>query len=105
MTRDRRDAAIGCSLTAAGLGERSSRWEDLLARALIDKSATGDGVRLRFRADPGVQEELCKLVRLERECCGFADWTMSREEGNVILDVAADGIGTTVVRSMFDGAL
>jgi hypothetical protein len=45
----------------------------------------------RFRNEPGVEEELRELARLERRCCAFADWAVGTEDGLAILDVEGAG--------------
>ena len=101
MATVRADEPIACSLEATELGERAARWARLMARASLGGSPTAEGVRFELRAEPGVPEEVDALLRLERECCGFAAWSMRPEGHRVVVEVAADGIGATVVRQMF----
>ena len=92
---------IACSLTASELPERRRRWLALTDRALAGRTATADGVRLTFRAAPGVEDELRALAELERECCGFAAFEVGAKGNRLTLDVKSSGDGVTAVRELF----
>jgi hypothetical protein len=92
---------IACSLTASELPERRGRWLALTERALLSRTATTDGVRLTFRAAPGVDDELRALAELERECCGFAAFEVAVAGDRVTLDVRSSGDGVRAVRELF----
>ncbi|MGH8957719.1 MAG: hypothetical protein ACRDVK_03495 [Acidimicrobiia bacterium] len=92
---------IACNLERAEFGERWKEWRALMASAIKEKRPTESGIRLTFRASAEV--ELERLTAAERECCGFATWTVTRESpGELILDVTAEGLGADAVRSMFE---
>jgi hypothetical protein len=78
---------LACSLDAGALAERRGRWEAVSSRALADRSRVDGGVRLRYRAEPGIADELRELVRLEGECCAFLSFSLHEEGGFVVLDV------------------
>jgi hypothetical protein len=59
---------IACSLTPAGLAERGGRWQRLAARAMTERIPAAGGLRLYFRDDTGVEEELQQLVAEENQC-------------------------------------
>jgi hypothetical protein len=92
---------IACSLSASELPERRGRWLALTDRALVSRAATPDGVRLTFRAAPGVEDELEALAQLERECCDFAAFEVAATGDRVTLDVKSSGDGVTAVRELF----
>jgi hypothetical protein len=92
---------IACSLTAAELPERRARWRALMERALDDRVATTTGVRLCFRPERGVEDELLALAELERDCCGFAAFDVRASDGRVTLDVTSFGDGIPAVRELF----
>jgi hypothetical protein len=92
---------IACSLTAAEMPERLRRWRVLTERALVARDATASGVQLRFRAEPGVAEELTELAALERDCCGFASFQVTSTPGAVTLDVTSSGDGVAAVHQLF----
>jgi|tagenome__1003787_1003787.scaffolds.fasta_scaffold20904154_4 hypothetical protein len=85
-----------CTLTPDELAARGARW-----RALGPAHATDlpNGLRLTFPA--GVEDELNELARLERDCCAFARWDVTTEQGHAHLDVTADGDAVAAVQSLF----
>jgi hypothetical protein len=85
-----------CTLTSAELVDRGERWRALGPAEVADTRA---GLRLTFAA--AAEEELRALAQLERECCAFADWTVTRQDGHSVLDVTAEGEAVTAVQSLF----
>src|SRR5947207_3025723 len=92
---------IACKLTSADLAAQGHRWKQLGARALIDRTETADGLRISFRPEPGVEEELGKLVAVENVCCSWADWTVETNAEQVVLDVRSSGHGVATLHAMF----
>lgn len=80
---------------------RIERWRRLADRSLIGQEATAGGIRQRYRGEPAVRDELEELARLERDCCGWAEWSVTAEDDAVVLAVTAEGDGAAAVRSMF----
>ena len=65
---------------------------------------TEHGLRLVFRCDPGVEDELHELAALERECCAFADWSVSASGETVVLEVDGSSVeAVAAVQAMFGG--
>ena len=62
-------APVACSLTVEGLAEQAGRWERIAARAMTGHTKTADGLRLVFRPEPDIEEELRALVAVETRCC------------------------------------
>ena len=98
---DTRTVPVACGLTREGLAAQAGRWERLAARAMTDRTQTEHGLRIRFRPEPGAEEELRALVAVENECCSWATWTVGAGPAHIVLDVRAAGVGVTVLRSMF----
>ena len=94
---------VACSLSTAGLAEQAGRWARLAARAMTGHAKTGDGLRLGFRPEPGVEEELRALVAVETQCCPWATWTVQASATQVVLDVRAADDGVTALHGMFTG--
>jgi len=95
-------APIACSLGRDDLAERQQRWHTLAARAMLDVLSTDDGLRLRFRPDPGVEAELRELAALERDCCAFADWTVHGDDDAWVMDIRGTSAeAVPAVREMF----
>jgi hypothetical protein len=92
---------VACTLTADEQPERRRRWLTLTDRALAERASIADGVRLTFRPDRGVEQELRALAELERDCCGFAAFDVTASGDRVTLDVTSSGDGVTAVRELF----
>ncbi len=95
---------IVCTLGTTDLAAQAGRWQRLIAAAAVAREETPAGVRLRFRADAGVAEELEALAATERGCCAWATWTVTTDRDGVVLDVRSSGEGVAVLRSMFTSA-
>ena len=92
---------IACSLGPAEMPERQARWRALMERALAGRGEIPQGLRLDFRPEPGVEEELRALAELERDCCGFAGFEVIADRDRVTLQVTSAGNGLAVVRELF----
>jgi hypothetical protein len=90
MEKDQEPAVIACSLEAVDLADRRDRWHQLEERAGVDVVTTENGLRLLFRAVPGVEAELRQLAELEQDCCAFAEWSVDAGAEEVVLDVSAE---------------
>jgi hypothetical protein len=102
----RRSAPVACSLNQSDLAERQDRWHELAWRAVIEAVTTSSGLRLRFRAQPGVEAELRELAESERDCCAFAEWSVQARGSEVVLDVTAESEeGMPAVQAMFASVL
>ena len=95
------DRDIACTLGSEDLAAQSERWRGLRRRAQTARIETGDGIRLEFRADDGVEEELRALVAVENECCAWARWDVVRENGSVAMVAASEGTGVATLQTMF----
>lgn len=91
-----------CALGRGDLVGRRQRWLRLSERALIEKRPIPAGVQLRFEGLDAVERELRDLVALERDCCSFAEWALSRRDGELSLEVTATGDAIAAVRALFD---
>ena len=96
---------VACTLDPRSMRRRRSRWHDLAARAFVHRGLTQSGLRLVFRNEPGVEEELRELARLERRCCAFADWTVGTADGLAILDVEGAGDEAVAAAQAMFGSL
>jgi hypothetical protein len=93
---------IACTLSSSGLAAQARRWEQLIAQSMTEYAETTDGLRLSFRPEPGVAEELRRLVAVENECCPWAAWTVETAAGATVLDIrsSTEG-GLATLRTMF----
>jgi len=103
ITTDQGDGTVpvACTLTSAGLAAQASRWERLIARAMTERTETADGLRMSFRPEPGVEEELRRLVAVENDCCSWAAWAVETVAGAPVLDVRSTGPGIATLHGMF----
>jgi len=85
-----------CTLTSDELATRGVRWRSLGAADVAD---TTNGLRLSFPAQ--VEVELRELAALERECCAFARWDVTRHGDLALLDITAEGEAVAAVQSLF----
>jgi hypothetical protein len=91
---------VTCSLTRAGLAGQAARWARLTARALAGQTKTAHGFRLRFRPEPGAEQELRALAAVETECCPWATWTVQAGPARLVLDVRSAGDGVAALHGM-----
>ena len=87
--------AIECDLTDAAdtAEERMAEYARLFTRALVGRERTGRGVRLRFRADDGIEAWVADLAVREKACCPFYDFAVTATDAAVIWDISlADGV-------------
>ncbi len=97
-------APIACSLSSVELGRREQTWTTLAAAALRAKIAIPNGVRLEFVADHDVAHALLDLVQAERECCGWASWSLSQTAAATVVEVRGDGPAVRAAQQLFDVA-
>lgn len=89
--------AIACTLGSAALGRQVERWQALYAEAGIRRTEIDAGLRVSFRPDRAVEDELRALVAIEVECCGWADWTIAANPHELILEISSTGDGIPVI--------
>ena len=92
---------IACTLSSAGLAAQAGRWERLVARAMTECTQTADGLRMSFRPEPGVEDELRGLVAVENDCWSWAAWAVETVAGAPVLDVRSTGPGIATLHGMF----
>ena len=80
---------IACTLGPGDAAARMGRWQHLAAGAQQSVHRDGHRVVVRYRGDPAISEELHRLAQAERECCAFAEWTLTEMDDHVALVVSA----------------
>jgi hypothetical protein len=99
---------IVCDLTGAPdtAEERMAEYGRLFAQALAGRERTAEGVRLRFRADDGVEVWVRDLAAREKACCAFYDFRISAAGDEVWWDIGlVDGVAAEdedIARTMLD---
>jgi hypothetical protein len=81
-TTDQTNAAtppIVCDMTDAPdtAAERFADYQRLFTGPLIGRERVGDGIRFRFRAEPGLEKEVRDLAAREKACCAFFNFDIS----------------------------
>ena len=94
---------VACALTPADLAAQATRWRQLAAQAMTERTETGYGLRLTFRTQPSVADELRRLAAVENRCCPWATWTVETGAQQTVLDVRSTGDGITTLHTMFTG--
>jgi hypothetical protein len=92
---------VACTLTSADLAAQADGWKGLIARAMTQCTQTAEGLRMSFRPEPGVEEELRRLVAVESVCCSWAAWALETDAGAPVLDVRSAGEGVAALHGMF----
>jgi len=92
---------VACTLTEADLKTQSERWLTLGENFGLGRVATDDGLRLRFRYHPAVEDELRALVAVENDCCGWARWDVERDKDGLVMAARSTGDGIATLHSMF----
>jgi hypothetical protein len=98
-----RTIPVACALTSADLVAQSKQWKRLIARAMTERAETAYGLRICFRQEPGVEDELRTLVATENDCCPWATWTVTSNAGTIVLDVRSTADGVATLHTMFTG--
>jgi hypothetical protein len=94
-------APVACTLTPAGLASQAGRWQQLIARAMTERTETADGLRIAFRPGLAIENELRTLVATETECCRWAAWAVQTNAEATVLDVRSTGPGIAALHGMF----
>ena len=89
------DLPIACTLDASTLSERSDVLLPGLAGRAGDVCWRDNGVRLTFRSDVELLEEITRVIAAEHRCCQFLRFELVVEPGDgpVTLDVTGP-VGT-----------
>jgi hypothetical protein len=95
------DPIIACSLSASHQAERVEAAAGLRHRALVGSAPIPSGLRLRFAAEPGVREELERLIEAESECCPFLRFALEARERELVLEVGGPEEARPVIRRLF----
>jgi hypothetical protein len=102
ITKDSGDAAaVACTLGSAELGTQLERWRALYGDAGRGRIVADDGLSVRFRRDPVVEDQLRALAAVEIECCTWATWTVEVEDDELILSIRSSGNGIAVIHGWF----
>jgi hypothetical protein len=97
---------IVCDMTDATdtVPERLAEYRQLFRESLVGRERTAAGIRLRFRADPGVEDHVRDLAAREKACCGFFDFEVAAVDGEVRWDaeVVDDPIARQILEEFYE---
>jgi hypothetical protein len=94
-------AMIACALGGKEGGAQVERWMRLGRAARLERVETQEGLQIRFRAKPGVEEELLALVAIESNCCSWARWEVCHADDDLMLKVSSTPEGAAILHAMF----
>lgn len=94
---------VACFLDGDSYRKRVARIRALMERALLSRERRDTSVRLRFRLDTGVMEELESLAALERECCPFLMLELEKSQSEAVLSIAGPDDSTALLDEAFGG--
>ena len=91
---------IACTLSADDAERRVAEWSDLRREHLIGRDDLLDGVRLRFAAQPGLEDDVRALAAAEAECCAFLTLDVAGDDGEVRLEVTGPDDARPVIAAL-----
>jgi hypothetical protein len=86
-----RELPIACTLDAAGGELRLAQWQRVGDQAKLSAHLSGRMLAVTYQ--PQVVAQLQELVRAERGCCSFLDWSLEQSPGKVVLTIRSDERG------------
>jgi hypothetical protein len=92
---------IACELGSDDMDAQAKRWIRLGRDAGLGRVGTEEGLQIRFRDEPLVEEELRALVAVESNCCSWARWEVRRADGGLILEITSTPEGAATLHAMF----
>ncbi len=81
---------LACTLDADDGATRLQRWRALAEKSPPRVQRSGHELTIRWRLDADGTSELKALAASERECCSFVTWSVSRQDPDTLLTIAAD---------------
>ena len=81
------DLPIACALSPDGFASRLALIGALASDGLLGRTATAAGLRVRLRDTPEIERRTRELVAAESRCCAFLDFELTREGGELVLDI------------------
>ncbi len=91
---------IACTLTPEQMGDRRALWARI-DPAVRSRDGVDDGFRITYQATEDVARLLPSLAAAEADCCGFATWTVTREDDTLVLAVRGPEDGVEALRHEF----
>lgn len=96
-----REEPISCSLAGESMTDREQQWRAVGAAALRARAFTPTGLRLEFEAGRETAHALIDLLAAERDCCGWASWSLTSTAASTVIEVEAEEQAVPVLHAMF----
>jgi len=94
---------IACLLDDGARHSQLAAWTELVRNSCRALTPIERGVEVRFA--PEAREEVERLVATERDCCGWAEWTVIASDDEVVLTASsAEDPGPEVLQGIFASA-
>ena len=94
---------IACPLTPDDMTDRQALIDTLAADGLIDRTTTETGLRVRLRDTPEIVRRTRELIAAESRCCAFLEFTLTRDGGELVLEIAGPDEARPVIDMFFAG--
>ena len=95
------DLPIACTLTPDAMTDRLAFIEALSADALLARETTEKGLRVRLRDSPEIERRVRELIAAESACCAFLAFELTREPGELVLEVTGPADARPVIDLFF----
>ena len=95
------ETPIACTLSARDMATRQALIDALAADALLGRTPTPSGIRVRLRDTPEVERGTRELVAAESACCPFLEFELGRASGELVLDVTGPEDALPVIEMFF----
>jgi hypothetical protein len=84
------DIPIVCDMTDAPdtAAERLAEYHRLFGALLVGRERVGEGIRFRFRSEPGLEDWVRDLAAREKACCAFFTFAITSRGDEVWLDAS-----------------
>jgi hypothetical protein len=95
------DLPIACTLSSHGMTERLALIDALAADALLGRTPTEAGLRVRLRDTPEIEERTREVVAAESRCCAFLEFELGRDDGDLVLDISGPENARAAIEMFF----
>jgi hypothetical protein len=92
---------IACTLSPDGFKARLALIDALAADGLLARVPTDTGLRVWLRDTPEIEQRTRELVAAESVCCAFLAFDLSREAGDLVLDINGPEDARPVIELFF----
>jgi hypothetical protein len=95
------DIPVACSLSPDEMADRTAFIDRLVADAFLGQDEIRGGVRSRFRYTSDVGRRVGELIAAEASCCAFLTFAVTRQEGELWLEITGAPEAAPVIEQFF----